>query len=145
MDIVIASCYARRRMPGSKPRILCADDDPEWRALLTRWLEPHGELLVCASGAEALSRAATFRPDCAVLDYELGDQRGSEVCAALKRIPELSGVPVVILTNLASSMFDAVKEGGPEHFVVKSPAPDELLAVLRSLLEDKGFSAGWKA
>jgi CheY-like chemotaxis protein len=132
-------------MADDKPRILCADDDPEWRSLLTRWLQPHCDLLVCASGAETLGRAKDFRPDCAVLDYELGDQRGSEVCAALKKMPKLPAVPVVILTSRASSMFDAVKEGGPEHFVVKSPAPDELLAVLRRLLADKGFSAGWEA
>ncbi len=128
---------------AGKPRILCADDDEEWRALLTSWLAPHCELEVCSSGAQALERAAAFRPDCFVLDFELGDMRGSEACAALKARPEHAGVPAVILTSLAASMFAAVKEGGPDHFVVKSPVPDELLAILRTLLEGKGFAAGW--
>jgi CheY-like chemotaxis protein len=131
-------------MSGRKPKILCADDDAEWRGLLTRWLGPLCELSVCSSGAEALVRAPELRPDCVVLDHELGDKRGSEVCAELKARPELSGVPILILTNLASSMFEAVKEGGPDQFVVKSPVPDELLAILGSLLADKGFAGGWR-
>jgi CheY-like chemotaxis protein len=71
--------------------------------------------------------------------------RGSQVCAALKAQPELAAIPVVILTNIAASLFQAVQEGGPDHFVVKSENPDELLAVLGSLLAAKGFTGGWKA
>jgi CheY-like chemotaxis protein len=132
-------------MAEPKPRILYADDDEGWRELLSQWLAPLCELALCAQGAEVLGRAESFRPDCVILDFEMGDLRGSQVCAQLKARPHSAGIPVIILTSLAARMSDAVKEGGPDHFVVKSQNPDELLAVLQTLLAAKGFSAGWKA
>ena len=130
-------------MVDRKPKILCADDDEGWQALLSLWLRPHCELGICASGAEVLARVQGFRPDCIVLDYELGDARGSDICARIKAQPDLSATPVVILTNLAPSLFSALKEGGADHFVVKSAQPDELLAVLEGLLGARGFATSW--
>ena len=130
-------------MADPRPKILCADDDEGWRGLLAQWLKPYCELELCGKGAEVPGRAESFRPDCVILDYELGDMRGSQVCATLKAKPELAAIPVVILTNIAASLFPAVTEGGADHFVVKSENPDELLAVLGSLLAAKGFTGGW--
>ena len=130
-------------MSDRKPKILCADDDEGWRDLLAQWLKPHCELALCSRGAEVSARAESFRPDCFVIDYELGDMRGSQVCARLKAKPELAAIPVIILTNLAASLFQAVAEGGADHFVVKSENPEELLAILDTLLADKGFTGGW--
>ena len=132
-------------MTKQKPKVLCVDDDGDWRDLLSQWLKPHCELEFCTQGAEVPGRVENFCPDCIVLDHELGDMLGSQICAQLKAKPALATIPVIILTSLASTMFDAVKEGRPDRFLVKSENPDELLATLKSLLAAKGFTADWQA
>jgi CheY-like chemotaxis protein len=132
-------------MAEPRAKILCADDDEGWRDLLSQWLKPHCELALCAKGAEVCGRVESFQPDCVILDLEMGDLRGSQVCAQIKARPQWARIPVIILTSLAAQMFDAVSEGGPDHFVVKSESPDELLAILQTLLEKKGFTGGRKA
>lgn len=115
--------------------ILYADDDPGWRELMSVWLAGKGlQSRVCASGAEALALVEELKPDCVILDYDIGDMKGSQACAKLKARPEFSHIPVIIMTNLAEEMLKAVKEGGPDHFVIKSEFPDELFLVLEGML-----------
>ncbi|MBI5622661.1 MAG: response regulator [Elusimicrobia bacterium] len=119
----------------TKARILVADDQEEWLSLIGTWLTSAGYCVIKASGGgQVLPLAEQKSPDAIVLDYDLGDRKGSEVCASLKARPEFKDVPVVILTNLAGSMLDTIVEGRPDHFVVKSQHPDELLLVLEGLL-----------
>ncbi|MBI5881845.1 MAG: response regulator [Elusimicrobia bacterium] len=121
-----------------KRRILVADDQEEWLSLISLWLTKAGYAVTKASGGgQVIPMAEHAPPDCFILDYDLGDRKGSEVCAALKAHPAFKKVPVIVLTSLAGSMLDALAEGGPDHFVVKSQHPDELLLVLEGLLPDR--------
>ncbi|MFA6318957.1 MAG: response regulator [Elusimicrobiota bacterium] len=121
--------------PQEKPRILVADDQEEWLSLIGLWLTNAGYSVVKASGGgQVIPLALEKRPACFVLDYDLGDRKGSEVCAMIKARPEFKAVPVIVLTSMSGSMLDALAEGGPDHFVVKSQHPDELLLVLEGLV-----------
>ena len=130
-----------------RPLVLLADDDEGWRSLLTRWLtaEDHCEVLAVDRGAAVLPAAKKRKPDVFILDHQLGDTTGMEVCRQLKQIDKFKKVPVIILTTMAGEMLKIVAGAAPDHFVVKSENPDELLAILGSLLADKGFTGGWKA
>ena len=81
-----------------------------------------------------LSLAEKHRPDLIVLDFDLGDCKGSEVCAKIKAHAELGKTPVIILTNFAGAMPQALAEGKPEQFVVKDTNPFELMSVIELLL-----------
>ncbi|MBI5208855.1 MAG: response regulator [Elusimicrobia bacterium] len=113
-----------------------ADDQPEWLSLLALWLRGEGYGVAQASkGADVVPLARRSPPDCFILDYDLGDMKGSQVCQAIKADPRLKGVPVILFTAMAGSMLKAVAEGGPDHFVVKSEHSDELLLVLGDILK----------
>jgi DNA-binding response OmpR family regulator len=60
-----------------------------------------------------------------------------KVCSALKSDKRYSAVPVVILTTMAGEMLKIVEGGKPDHFVVKSGEPDELMEVLEALLSGR--------
>lgn len=123
-------------------RVLYADDDEGWRSLMSAWLASKGcQAEIYESGPAILARPRRERPDCIILDYDIGDMKGSEVCAKLKALPGLAQVPVIILTSHSGEMLKVVKEGSPDHFVVKSQSPDELFLVLGDLLKDKGWPA----
>ncbi|MBI4678241.1 MAG: response regulator [Elusimicrobia bacterium] len=122
-----------------KARFLVADDQEEWLSLISFWLTSQGHRVIKASkGAEVIPLAQQDLPDCFILDYDLGDMKGSEVCAAVKSHPGLKAVPVILLTAMAGAMLQAVAEGSPDHFVVKSQRPDELFLVLEAILSDQG-------
>ena len=116
-------------------KILLVEDDDGWRQLIERWLTERGcELASCARFEGALERARAFKPQLAILDYELGDGKGTELCAALLKEPGLERLPVVLLTTLAERMLEINREAPSAHFVAKTANPDELFAVLSGLL-----------
>jgi DNA-binding response OmpR family regulator len=123
----------------ARPYVIIAEDDEGWRGLLTRWLtaEDYCELKVLTGGKEVLPAAAERKPDLFILDHQLGDTTGMEVCAKIKADKRFRGIPVVILTTMAGEMLKIVESAQPDHFVVKSGEPDELMEVLETLLARK--------
>ncbi|MBI3553573.1 MAG: response regulator [Elusimicrobia bacterium] len=119
-----------------RPFVIVAEDDEGWRELLTRWLsaEDYCELKMCSRGRDVLPAAAKRRPDLFILDHQLGDTTGMAVCAKLKADARLGAVPVIILTTMAGEMLKIVDKAKPDHFVVKTGTPDELLEVMEALL-----------
>ena len=68
-------------------KILVVDDEPAIRITLEDILQRDGHKVVSAkNGATALQLIATDRFDVALLDLNLGDMRGTEVLAALRRL-----------------------------------------------------------
>jgi DNA-binding response OmpR family regulator len=119
-----------------RPLVLIAEDDEGWRDLLSRWLsaEDYCQVSVVSAGADVIPAVKKKKPDLIILDHQLGDTTGMEVCRQLKADPKFKAVPVVILTTMAAEMLKIIEGGGPDHFVVKSGKPDELFAVLEALL-----------
>jgi two-component system, OmpR family, phosphate regulon response regulator PhoB len=119
------------------PLILAADDDAEWRSLLDFSLQKAGfRVLLSNNGAGVLPLAARRRPDGFVLDHDLGDMTGAELCRQIKSRPEYAGVPVVILTAFAGALPGILARrppDHPDHFVVKTGSLDELVLVLGGL------------
>ncbi len=80
-------------------RILSIDDDPAVRDLVQRSLTKHGyHVKTCAEGEEGLALARTFKPDIIVLDVVLPGIDGWSVLTELKADPELSKIPVVMVS-----------------------------------------------
>lgn len=82
-------------------KILCADDEPEVRAMIELALGRVGgfDLRVCAGGAEALSAGPAFGPDLMLIDVVMPEMDGPDFAARARRVPELAAVPLVFLTG----------------------------------------------
>ena len=120
-------------------RILIADDEPVARSLLRRVLEPAGyEVLESASGKEALACARSDRPDLLILDINMPDMDGIEVCRAIKSDPDTHLTPVIHITGLTdrTQRLEAL-EAGSDEFLGKPFDIEELLIRVRSLLRTK--------
>src|ERR1700759_3979274 len=82
-------------------RLLVVDDDRALRDVLRRALTLSSyEIVLAATGSEALSEVTTSVPDAVVLDVGLPDIDGLEVCRLLRR--EGNRVPVLMLTARAA-------------------------------------------
>jgi CheY-like chemotaxis protein len=81
-------------------RILCVEDEPDIRAVVTLALEMVGKFTVktCASGQEALDAAAGFAPDLILLDVMMPGLDGPTTLQKLREQPALSDVPAMFMT-----------------------------------------------
>jgi signal transduction histidine kinase len=117
--------------------VLIVDDNPADRALLRTVLTRAGYAVHEASrGREALARAREVRPHVIVLDVNLPDLDGHDVCRALKTGPETGGLPVLMLT-VRDNDDDVLAglEAGADDYVAKDSAPAIVLARVRRLMQ----------
>lgn len=84
-------------------RLLCADDEPDIRAILelSLGLDPAIEAEFFPSGAALLERASRGGFDAVLLDAMMPGMDGYETCRRLKADPATATVPVVFLTAKA--------------------------------------------
>jgi DNA-binding response OmpR family regulator len=79
--------------------ILVADRDPLQRQLIDLLLAEDRYLVVgVESGKQALEYVRENTPDLAILDLDLGDVTGADVCEKMKSVTRLNPVPVVLTT-----------------------------------------------
>jgi DNA-binding response OmpR family regulator len=129
--------------------ILVIDDDDDLRELLCEQLQGGAEFtaLGAAAAAEGLAAAAAHRPDLILLDLDLPDKNGREVCAEL-RSRGLTA-PVIMLTAAADDN-DAIDglDAGASDYVTKPFKFNVLVARIRAQLraheqsEDAVFRIG---
>jgi two-component system phosphate regulon response regulator PhoB len=83
--------------------VLIVDDERDLRTLLEFNLRQAGyETAHAASGAEALARARALKPHVIVLDLNLPDVSGTDVCRLLKSDPTTQAIPILMLTARGS-------------------------------------------
>jgi DNA-binding response OmpR family regulator len=119
--------------------ILVVDDDDDIRALVGELLERAGHVVIKApDGESALKLFYSQQPDLVVLDVSMPGLDGWEV---LKRIRELSDVPVLMLTARAEEL-EKVRglRAGADDYVTKPFGRQELLARVDATLR-RGRSA----
>ena len=116
--------------------ILNVDDNPSGRYVTTRVLMANGfAVREAANGAEALALAAE-RPDLVILDVNLPDISGIEVCRRIKTDPRTADVVVLQLSATAVGLEQRLQglEGGADAYLVQPVDPLELVANIRALL-----------
>ena len=122
-------------MPDSHAsrRILFVEDEaaifePFSKALRRNGFEP----VVARTAAEALESAARVDPALVLLDLNLPDGDGSDVCRTLRKD---SDVPIVMLTARGTEMDRVLGlELGADDYVVKPFSSRELISRIRAIL-----------
>jgi diguanylate cyclase (GGDEF)-like protein len=122
-------------------KLLIIDDSPDVHELVTIWLaEEPLEFFSCFTGGQGITEAARVVPDLILLDVDLPDIDGFEVCKRLKADPASVWIPIVFLTG-ASSTDEKLRglELGAVDYVTKPFDPAELRARVRISLRTKAL------
>src|SRR5512133_1720042 len=118
----------------ARGKIINIDDNETNRYLRSRILRHAGyHVIEAAMGQQALDLAASERPDLALLDVNLPDINGIEVC---RRIKEKGLVLVLAISAFSIQTRDRVLalEHGADGYLIEPVEPDELLATVNALL-----------
>lgn len=85
-----------------------------------------------ADGAEAVSKAKQLRPSMIFLDVVMPVQDGYKTCRDLKKDPETTNIPVVLVTSKSteSDKFWGQKQGAVDH-IAKPFSQEHLLGCIR--------------
>ncbi len=122
--------------------VAIVDDDPAIRSALGRALRMENyDVDLFEDGASALRSVQLRAPDAIILDLQLPDLDGLEICRRIRRGGDAT--PILMLT--ARNAIDDRVEGldaGADDYLVKPFDLAELLARLRALLRRRVFQEG---
>jgi two-component sensor histidine kinase len=117
--------------------VLNVNDSEPARYVTTRILSHAGfKVIEASTGAEALRIAEEVLPGVVVLDINLPDINGIEVCRRLKASDKTHSVLVLQISATNIGVADRVQSlsAGADSFLVEPVHPEELEAVTRALL-----------
>lgn len=122
------------------PLILNVDDFEAARYAITRVLRKASfEVSEAGTGAEALERVVTERPDLVLLDVNLPDMSGYEVCRRIKSDPRTARIPVLHMSASSRGSADRVHglNVGADSYLTEPVEPEVLVATVRAALRAK--------
>lgn len=117
-------------------KLLIADDERSVRLLVAATLASEDyEILEAADGAEALALARAERPRAVLLDVDMPEMNGLDVCRHIRADPELAATTVVMLTSAAEpGDRERATAVGAVEYLTKPFSPLELIGVIERVM-----------
>jgi DNA-binding response OmpR family regulator len=118
--------------PGS---VLLVDDDEAKRYVIATWLRRAGHSVIeVGTGAEALASAGST--ELILLDVNLPDMSGFDVCRTIKGDARTASIPVIQVSATAVEATDRAQglNQGADAYLIDPAEPEELLATVTATL-----------
>jgi CheY-like chemotaxis protein len=125
------------RVNTSEYTIVTVDDNEAHNYALRKILEHRGfKVLQAFTGTETLELALK-RPNLVLLDVNLPDVNGYEVCRRLKAAEETKHIPVVFIsaTHQTTTAVNEAKDAGADNFLFYPVETDHLMMVVSGVLQ----------
>lgn len=126
--------FVPAELVGHSLKTLVVDDDAQLLASLTRAARNHSEAITLQtrqSGIEALVAIGSWRPDVVVLDVQMPEMDGIEVCRRLKQQTETRNIEVLMMTGAYSKDVEkACLEAGAKAVLVKPVTMSRLIETM---------------
>jgi CheY-like chemotaxis protein len=124
-------------------KILAIDDEVDTLTFYTELLEDYDfNPITARNGIEGLQKAREEKPDLIILDIMMPKKGGMKTYKELKADPELSDIPVIIITGISKevdfkSLLDrsSTNKIPPDGHLVKPLTADDLIREIRKVLD----------
>jgi two-component system alkaline phosphatase synthesis response regulator PhoP len=115
-------------------KVLIVEDEETILELCSTIFKLEGYRVLCArDGEEALRITREHNPDIIVLDIQLPEINGNEVCKSLKSDPTMSHIKVLVLSGMAQdSDLQEAREAGADAYMTK---PFSSIAIVEKVEE----------
>ena len=122
--------------------LLLVDGNPDNLSILQQVLcqyLPDCEVQTARSADECLTAATTIEIDVILINYQMPDMAGIEICRLLKSNPDIAQVPVLLLTDNYTSSKNKEEglEAGVNDFISRPIDNIELVARIKTILRLK--------
>jgi CheY-like chemotaxis protein len=116
--------------------ILLVEDDRSVRRYLEVILQRAGySVTVAADGLEAMKALLASSFDAVVTDAIMPHLDGYQLCSFIRRQPNLSGLPVILLSGIEQAHSSQTDQPRADLYLSKPVRPEELIASLARLLK----------
>jgi len=115
-------------------KVLLIEDDKFLRTVLEKKLSTEGfEVISAVDGDEALGKIISDKPNLILLDIILPKRSGFLVLENIKKDPELTKVPVIIISNLGQEedIKKGLSLGAIEYFVKAKVSLDDVVKKIK--------------
>lgn len=124
--------------PLSQCKVFIVDDDEMVRLSLGVILEEHFDVDVYSSGQTVLEACEDILPDLILLDINLPDINGLDICKQLKGKTEFDNVPIIFITSSYNTESqNSCWEAGASDFIGKPITASTLIHRTKNHLENK--------
>lgn len=126
----------------TEKKILIVDDDLDFCEATKLILESKSyKVSLAHDGKDGLEKVRSEKTDLVILDVMMPEMNGYDVCVVMKADPELSNIPVILLTAVNQEMFRTsfTKEMGlmteADDYIAKPVEPEDLVEAIEALLD----------
>ena len=126
----------------TKKTILVVEDDKSLLPMITYNIEKNGfQVRSATNGEDALLLIKEETPSLAIFDWMIPAPSGLELCKIVRRKPETSNLPIIMLTAKEEEE-DRIKglDCGADDYITKPFSPAELIARIKALLRRSSSS-----
>jgi len=119
--------------PSAASKVLVIDDSNTIRRSAEIFLKQGGfTVMLAEDGFDALSKLGDFKPDLVFCDILMPRLDGYQTCAIIKRNPDFTHVPVIMLSS-KDGLFDKARGRmvGSQDYLTKPFTKDQLLQAVR--------------
>jgi CheY-like chemotaxis protein len=124
-------------------KILAIDDEVDTLTFYTELLEDYDfNPITARNGIEGLQKAREEKPDLIILDIMMPKKGGMKTYKELKDDPELSNIPVIIITGISKQVDfkfrldrSSTNKMPPDGHLVKPLTADDLIREIREVLD----------
>ncbi len=117
-------------------KIVLIDSNPATRRLYIRLFKKAGfHLLAASSGEKGMDITCREKPDGVIVDMDLPDSTGLEICKRIRDYEELDGTRIFLYTARNDQIKEKeLRESGVDSVVIKSPEAGEIVKIVQQQL-----------
>lgn len=120
-----------------KFKILCVEDNPDTRRMLTFLLtQADYEVITADDGIQAIEKAKAWRPALILMDMMMPRISGADTIRHLRQIKVTKDIPILVLSAYQEqALIDEALEAGADDYLIKTILPDDLTQIIDKYLE----------
>lgn len=123
----------------AKKKILIVDDEPNIIKMVEVRLRANNyDVITASNGSEGLEKAKNEKPDLIILDMMMPKVDGFQFFKTIRKDPEQSNIPIMMLTA-RGAMKDTFETLGAEEFITKPFESEDLLLKINHVFKNNAI------